>query len=92
MIPGLKSGRIGHPGLDVYEEEGDLFLEDLSNQMIHDGVFARLHTFPNVLITGHQTFFTTEALTAIAETTIGNISAFAATERPLHEVSVERIA
>lgn len=92
VIRGLKSGRIGYLGLDVYEEEGDLFFENLSDQMIHDDVFARLLTFPNVLVTGHQGFFTAEALTAIAETTIGNISAFAATGRPVHEVSVERVA
>lgn len=92
VIRGLKSGRIGYLGLDVYEEEADLFFENLSDQMIQDDIFARLLTFPNVLVTGHQAFFTAEALTAIAETTIGNISAFAATGRPIHEVSVERIA
>ncbi|OWK28301.1 2-hydroxyacid dehydrogenase [Sphingomonas mucosissima] len=92
VIRGLKSGQIGHLGLDVYEEEGDLFFEDLSDHMIRDDVFARLLTFPNVLITGHQAFFTAEALTAIAETTIGNITSFAQTGRPAHEVSVERIA
>lgn len=92
VIRGLKSGQIGHLGLDVYEEEGDLFFEDLSDQMIRDDVFARLLTFPNVLITGHQAFFTAEALTAIAETTIKNITAYAQTGRPAHEVSVERIA
>lgn len=72
----LKSGRIGHLGLDVYEEEGPLFFEDRSSRVIQDDVFARLLTFPNVLITGHQAFFTREALGAIAETTLGNISDF----------------
>jgi D-lactate dehydrogenase len=91
-IEGLKSGRIGYLGLDVYEEEEELFFENLSDQMIRDDLFARLLTFPNVLITGHQGFFTTEALTAIAETTIGNINAYAATGRPLHAVSTERLA
>ncbi|MGE0221609.1 MAG: 2-hydroxyacid dehydrogenase, partial [Acetobacteraceae bacterium] len=76
VIAGLKSGRIGLLGLDVYEEEADLFFEDLSNQMIRDDVFARLLTFPNVLMTAHQAFFTEDALTAIAETTIANITAF----------------
>ncbi|MGC8000657.1 2-hydroxyacid dehydrogenase, partial [Salmonella enterica] len=57
-----------------------------------DDVFARLLTFPNVLITGHQAFFTQEALTAIAETTIANITAFAESRQALHEVSVEKIA
>lgn len=91
-IDGLKDGTIGHLGLDVYEEEGDLFFEDLSDQVIRDDVFARLLTFPNVLITGHQAFFTAEALTAIAETTLANISAFEDTGRPAHEVSVEKLA
>lgn len=92
LIDGLKSGKIGSVGLDVYEEEGDLFFEDLSDKMIQDDVFARLLTFPNVLITGHQAFFTKEAMTAIAETTIGNISRFEMTGEALHEVSVEKLA
>jgi len=73
VIKALKSGRIGYLGLDVYEEEGDLFFEDLSNEVIQDDTFARLLTFPNVLITGHQGFFTHEALEAIADTTLSNI-------------------
>jgi D-lactate dehydrogenase len=76
VIEALKSGKIGYLGLDVYEEEGDIFFKDLSEQVIQDDVFARLLTFPNVLITGHQAFFTEEAMTSIAEVTIGNISAF----------------
>lgn len=92
LIGGLKAGRIGNLGLDVYEEEGDLFFENLSDQMIQDDVFARLLTFPNVLITGHQAFFTREAMTAIAETTIGNISSFERTGSATHTVSVEKIA
>jgi D-lactate dehydrogenase len=56
VIAGLKEGRIGYLGLDVYEEEGDLFFENLSDQVIRDDVFARLLTFPNVLVTGHQGF------------------------------------
>ena len=91
-IAGLKSGAIGLLGLDVYEEEADLFFEDLSGQVLQDDVFARLLTFPNVLITAHQAFFTTEALTAIAETTIGNITAFAEGGRAVHEVSTEKLA
>lgn len=75
VIEGLKDGRIGSLGLDVYEEEADLFFEDLSNHVIRDDVFARLLTFPNVLITGHQAFFTEEALSAIAHTTLANITA-----------------
>ena len=92
LIAGLKSGRIGHVGLDVYEEEGDLFFENLSDEVIQDDVFARLLTFPNVLITGHQAFFTAEALRAIADTTVANLSQFEKTGTALHPVSVEMIA
>ncbi len=74
VIAGLKTGRIGYLGLDVYEEEGDLFFEDLSNRVLQDDVFARLLTFPNVVITGHQAFFTREALTQIAATTLANLT------------------
>lgn len=75
MIEGLKSGHVGYLGLDVYEEEGDLFFEDLSNIVLQDDVFARLLTFPNVVITGHQAFFTRHALESIAHTTLGNLTA-----------------
>lgn len=92
VIDGLKSGQIGHLGLDVYEEEADLFFEDLSEQVIRDDVFARLITFPNVVITGHQGFFTHEAMSAIAETTMANVTVFEATGRPVHPVSVEHLA
>lgn len=92
LIIGLKTGKIGHLGLDVYEEEADLFFENLSDQMIQDDVFARLLTFPNVVITGHQAFFTHEALTAIAETTIDNITTFERTGSARHPVSVEKLA
>lgn len=73
VISALKSGKVGALGLDVYEEEGDLFFEDLSSRIIPDDVFTRLLTFPNVLITGHQAFFTREALENIAHTTMSNI-------------------
>jgi D-lactate dehydrogenase len=73
VVEGLKSGRIGSLALDVYEEEGDLFFEDRSDEIIDDDVFARLLTFPNVLITAHQAFLTREALSAIAETTLDNV-------------------
>jgi D-lactate dehydrogenase len=89
VIDGLKSGIIGYLGLDVYEEEGDLFFENLSEHVIQDDIFARLLTFPNVLITGHQAFFTREALQAIAETTIANVSAFESIGKPVHLVTVE---
>ena len=75
-IDALKSHHIGYLGLDVYEQEEHLFFEDLSDKVITDDVFERLLTFPNVLITGHQAFFTTEALTNIAHTTLQNISCF----------------
>lgn len=85
-IQGLKSGQIGYLGLDVYEGEASLFFEDKSAEVILDDVFQRLQTFPNVLITGHQAFFTKEALTAIAVTTIDNIDMFEKTGVPLHPV------
>ncbi len=91
-IAGLKDGTIGSLGIDVYEEEADLFFEDLSNDVLRDDVFARLLTFPNVLVTGHQGFFTQEALTNIADTTIGNIESFFRTGRALHAVSTEQFA
>ena len=72
-IDGLKSGKIGYLGLDVYEEEEDLFFDDLSDEIITDDVFARLLMFPNVLVTGHQAFFTKNALEQIAEITLHNI-------------------
>lgn len=76
VIRGLKSGKIGHLGLDVYEEEADIFFEDLSDQMLGDDVFSRLVTFPNVLITGHQAFFTEEALRNIAASTLSSVTAY----------------
>ena len=76
LIAALKKGRVGAVGLDVYEEEGDLFFKDLSAEVIHDDVFVRLLTFPNVLITAHQGFLTHEACTAIATTTINNVTDF----------------
>ena len=91
VLKGLKDGTIGHLGLDVYEEEADLFFEDLSQRFIGDDVFARLLTFPNVLITGHQAFFTQEALANIAETTISNITSFEQTGHAVYEISVEKI-
>jgi len=74
VIDGLKSGQIGSLALDVYEEEQALFFEDRSDEIIADDVFARLLIFPNVLVTAHQAFFTREALAAIAEITLANVS------------------
>jgi len=73
LIAGLKTHKIGFAGLDVYEEESDYFFEDFSSKIIDDDILARLLTFPNVLITSHQAFFTKEALKSIAETTLQNI-------------------
>lgn len=73
-ITGLKSGQIGHLGIDVYEDEGSLFFQDLSDTIIQDETFQLLQSFPNVVITAHQAFFTKEALTNIATTTLTNIS------------------
>jgi len=75
VVDGLKSGRIGSLALDVYEEEAGLFFEDRSTEIIDDDLFARLLTFPNVLITAHQAFLTKEALDSIAETTLANVQA-----------------
>lgn len=74
LIEALKAGRIGGVALDVYEQEGDLFFRDLSNEIVQDDVFQRLLTFPNVLITGHQAFLTSEALAAIARTTMDSLT------------------
>jgi D-lactate dehydrogenase len=76
VIKGLKASKIAALGLDVYEQEAELFFENLSDQIIQDDIFERLMTFPNVLVTAHQAFFTQEALQNIAETTLQNISDF----------------
>jgi len=74
LIAALKSGQLGYLGLDVYEEEAQLFFEDRSDLPLQDDVLARLLTFPNVIVTAHQAFLTREALAAIATTTLSNIS------------------
>lgn len=88
-IDGLKSGAIGYLGIDVYEQEADLFFEDLSNEVIQDDVFQRLLTFPNVIVTGHQAFFTSHALANIAETTLANIAEFETSCHCVNEVKLE---
>ena len=80
-VEALKSGRLGYLGIDVYEQEENLFFEDLSEHIILDDLISRLMTFPNVLITSHQGFFTREALEQIAKTTLQNITDF---ENGLH--------
>jgi D-lactate dehydrogenase len=78
VIRALKSGRLGGLAIDVYEEEEGVFYEDLSSAILADDLLARLLTFPNVLVTSHQAFFTREAMTAIAETTVANLDDLAA--------------
>ncbi|BCA63983.1 2-hydroxyacid dehydrogenase [Sphingomonas sp. HMP9] len=87
VIQGLKSGAIGHLGLDVYEEEEDLFFEDMSSEVIQDDAFERLLMFSNVLVTGHQGFFTHEALSAIAATTMENLSSFETTGQAMNQLA-----
>lgn len=86
VIDALKSGQIGYLGIDVYEEEEHLFFEDLSTEIIRDDVFMRLLTFPNVIVTAHQAFFTEEALLNIAGTTLANVTAFERGTGELHRV------
>ena len=76
VVDALKSGKLGYLGLDVYKEKEGIFFEDFSNPVMRDDVFARLSTFPNVLITWHQVFLTNEALDAIASTRLDNLTAF----------------
>jgi D-lactate dehydrogenase len=90
VIHGLKSQKVGSLALDVYEQESDLFFEDLSDQIIQDDVFERLLTFPNVLITAHQAFFTKEALQNIAETTLSNISDVQQGKECTNQVNLEQ--
>lgn len=91
LIAALKTGHVGAAGLDVYEEEEGVFFENLSDQVLQDDVLARLLTFPNVLVTSHQGFFTREALAAIATTTLANITAFERGEPLVNEVRAESV-
>ncbi|MEC5399427.1 2-hydroxyacid dehydrogenase [Uliginosibacterium sp. H1] len=86
LIEALKVGQVGGVGLDVYEMEEGVFFNDLSGSLLPDDTLARLMTFPNVLITSHQGFLTHEALTAIAQTTLGNVSSFEKGEELVNEV------
>lgn len=76
VIAGLKTGHIGGLAIDVYEEEAGLFFADHSSDILKDDIFARLLTFPNVLVTGHQAFLTDHALNKIAETTLHSLTEF----------------
>ncbi|MFK8183330.1 MAG: 2-hydroxyacid dehydrogenase [Phormidesmis sp.] len=86
-IGALKSGQLGYLGIDVYEDEGSLFFQDLSDTVIQDDIFQLLQSFPNVVITAHQAFFTQEALSNIANTTLQNISDLEAGNSCRNEVS-----
>ena len=85
-IEALKAGKIGALGLDVYENERELFFEDKSNEVIKDDVFRRLSACHNVVFTGHQAFLTEEALNAIADITFSNIKAFANNDKSGNEI------
>ncbi len=87
VIDALKSKKLGYLGMDVYEEEEGLFFEDHSNDIIDDDLFCRLQTFPNVLITGHQAFFTQEAIHNIAKITLENMSNFEKGTKPVYLIS-----
>ena len=91
VLEGLKSGVIGYVGLDVYEEEADYFFEDLSGEVIADDVLARLMTFPNVIITSHQAFFTREALEKIAGTTLANLQDLESRGSSPNEVHAQQV-
>ena len=87
-IEALKSGQLGGMAIDVYEQETSLFFKDLSSTVIPDDVIQRLVSFPNVIVTGHQAFFTREALTTILDTTLASISDFAADRLLANEIKM----
>jgi len=86
LIDALREEKIGSAGLDVYEEEADYFFEDFSSHVMKDDNLARLISFPNVLVTSHQAFFTEEALANIAVTTLENVRSYLLDGRVLNEV------
>ena len=86
LLACIKSRQVGAACLDVYEEESDFFFEDLSGHIMDDDILARLISMPNVIVTSHQAFLTEEALSNIAETTVGNLSVFFETGECLNEV------
>ncbi|MFD1628679.1 2-hydroxyacid dehydrogenase [Pseudopedobacter beijingensis] len=86
VIGGLKSQKVGYLGLDVYEQEQDIFFRDLSESVLKDETISRLMSFPNVLITSHQGFFTREALDQIATVTLNNLTALQKKEELVNEV------
>ena len=88
LIEGLKSGKIGGAGLDVYEEETALFFEDYSDEIIPDDTLSTIISMPNVIVTSHQAFLTREALDGIAETTLQNLRAYFRGEELKNEITV----
>ena len=90
LIDGIRSGKIGGAGLDVYEEESEFFYEDLSESILKDDLLSRLIMMPNVLITSHQAFLTHEALKRIAEITLGNIRSYFDGEEPENEIVAKK--
>ena len=91
LIEGLKTKKVGYAGLDVYEEEEPYFYEDKSDKIIDDDTLARLLSFNNVIVTSHQAFFTKEAMTNIAHTTLQNVKDFAESRSLVNEVAVGRV-
>lgn len=89
VIEGIKVGKIGYLGIDVYEQEDNLFFEDLSGTIIQDDVFQLLQSFSNVVITAHQAFFTRDAVTTIAETTLANADCFERGQECPNELKAE---
>lgn len=90
LIEGIKSGKVGGAGLDVYEEESEFFYEDLSESILKDDTLSRLIMMPNVLVTSHQAFLTHEALRRIAEITLGNLKAYFDGEELENEILTRR--
>jgi len=86
LIEALKTKKLGGAGLDVYEEEGDYFFEDFSSEIVQDDALTRLLSFPNVVVSSHQGFFTKEAMEVIAQVTLDNVRAFKADEALHNEI------
>lgn len=89
VINGLKQKKIGFLGIDVYEQEDNLFFQDLSDEVIQDDEIARLMAFPNALITGHQAFLTAEALREITTTTLQNLTDFEEGREVENEITID---
>ena len=88
LVEGIKSGKVGAAGLDVYEEETEIFFEDYSDEIIKDDTLSTLISMPNVIVTSHQAFLTNEALTTIAKTTVKNIEDYFSGKTLENEISI----